>query len=323
MRRILAALCALILVFGISGCAAGNKSSDIPDYADVSEFETDLNAGQDMIGKTVTITVDKLVPDSAFGYNIQTGEHLNFCSADNPKVSAGDVLTVRVDDVAVFLQSYIIGYTVIKTVKKSNPVGSSRPEKSETVPKTDLPVISETYTDYSDKVDIEFEDYRNLWGGINAFLILTNNSDVPLTVDVSIIAYDSDKNKVGAQEGTAYAVSAGAKALVSFYFDDESATSVSYEIKSAEKETFFKDVIGKISVESNAAKNKQVATVTNNSRYDVSFLSVHCLFYNGDSLVFHSSNFISDLGSGDSSTVELDCYDDYDRCEFYFDGTGF
>lgn len=66
-----------------------------------------------MTGKTVCFTVDKLVPDSAFGYNLQAGEHLNFCSADNPKVSAGDTVTVSVEKVTSMLGSWIISYQMV------------------------------------------------------------------------------------------------------------------------------------------------------------------------------------------------------------------
>lgn len=58
----------------------------------------------------IKFTVDALVPNSAFGYNIQTGEHLNFCSPNNPDVSVGDTLVVEVTEVSSALGSYIISY---------------------------------------------------------------------------------------------------------------------------------------------------------------------------------------------------------------------
>lgn len=80
------------------------------DYDSISSFESALNDGDDVEGKTVEITVDEFVPDSAFGYNIQTGEHLNFCSLDNPGVKEGDTLIVKVTDVESVLGSFIIYY---------------------------------------------------------------------------------------------------------------------------------------------------------------------------------------------------------------------
>lgn len=107
MKRFLIGLLLLSFIFSLAGCGSGNIT---PDYEDAASFEAALNAGENLIGKTVKITVNTLVPDSAFGYNIQTGEHLNFCSEKNPNVSEGDTLIVEVTDVSSVLGSYIILY---------------------------------------------------------------------------------------------------------------------------------------------------------------------------------------------------------------------
>ena len=80
------------------------------DYKDAESFESALNSGDDLTGKTVTFTVDSIEPSSTFGYNLQAGEHLNFCSENNPKVKEGDTITVKVDEVKSFMGSYIIYY---------------------------------------------------------------------------------------------------------------------------------------------------------------------------------------------------------------------
>lgn len=99
---------------GITPTSNDNHAEAKPDYEDVVAFEKALNNGEDLTGKTVVITVNELVPDSAFGYNIQTGEHLNFCSPDNPGIKKGDTITVKVENVTSMLGSYIIGYEMVK-----------------------------------------------------------------------------------------------------------------------------------------------------------------------------------------------------------------
>ena len=103
-KRILALVFVLLL---LAGCGAQEV---VPDYADVASFEAALNTGEDLTGKTVQFTVDKIVPNSAFGYNLQTGEHLNFCSSSHPKVSVGDTVIAEVAEVKSVLGSYIIYY---------------------------------------------------------------------------------------------------------------------------------------------------------------------------------------------------------------------
>lgn len=98
-----------ILFLGLLLFVGCGKKEATADYT-TKEAETALNDGKDIEGKTVKITVDELVPDSAFGYNIQTGEHLNFVSTSNPKVEKGDELVVKVDKVESTMGSFIITY---------------------------------------------------------------------------------------------------------------------------------------------------------------------------------------------------------------------
>lgn len=88
----------------LTGCGAVE-----PDYT-TEAFEEALNEGENLEGKTVEITVDNLEPDSAFGYNIQTGKHLNFVSSSHPDVEKGDELIVEVEEIKNVLESYVITY---------------------------------------------------------------------------------------------------------------------------------------------------------------------------------------------------------------------
>lgn len=109
MKRVSLILVAVLIALCFVGC----KSETVaPDYTDIAAFETALNDGADLTGKTVQFTVAELVPNSAFGYNMQAGEHLNFCSSHNPKVEAGDTVIVEVKEVTSVLGSYIISYSM-------------------------------------------------------------------------------------------------------------------------------------------------------------------------------------------------------------------
>lgn len=88
--------------------------SSEPDYSDVASFEEDINAGMMVIGKTVQLTVETIVPDSAYGYNLQAGEHLNFCSYQHPGVQVGDTIIMKIEEVENYMGSYIISYTIVE-----------------------------------------------------------------------------------------------------------------------------------------------------------------------------------------------------------------
>ena len=112
MKKILAFFLIVALALCFVGCGATRPGD--PDYEDAAALEASLNAGTDVTGKVVQFTVSEVIPDSAFGYNLQTGEHLNFCSASNPNVAAGDTVTVEIKEVTSSLGSYIITYTLLK-----------------------------------------------------------------------------------------------------------------------------------------------------------------------------------------------------------------
>ena len=97
----------MMAVLLLAGC--GSSKPVKPDYT-TEQFESALNKGKNLEGKTVSVKVETLVPNSALGYNIEAGKHLNFVSSDNPNVKKGDTVIVKVTKVASTLGSYVISY---------------------------------------------------------------------------------------------------------------------------------------------------------------------------------------------------------------------
>ena len=112
MKKLFTIILAFTITLSLVACG-GNTEIEV-DYKNETVFEEALNNGEEITDKTVTFTVNELVPDSAFGYNLQTGEHLNFCSTNNPGVKVGDTITVKVTEVSSVLGSYIINYEMVK-----------------------------------------------------------------------------------------------------------------------------------------------------------------------------------------------------------------
>ncbi|MDM5338473.1 hypothetical protein QUF84_14750 [Fictibacillus enclensis] len=105
MKTLGIVLCSIVMIaLLLSGCGASE-----PDYT-TKQFETALKKGENVEGKTVAVTVRKMIPDSAFGYNIQAGEHLNFVSSDNPNVKKGDKVTLKAKELKSVLGSFLISY---------------------------------------------------------------------------------------------------------------------------------------------------------------------------------------------------------------------
>lgn len=88
----------------------GNNRKNV-DYDTAEAFEAALNKGENCTGKTVTFIVTEFHPDSAFGYDMWAGEHLNFVSEAKVEAKAGDEVTVKVERVESFLGSWIVYYS--------------------------------------------------------------------------------------------------------------------------------------------------------------------------------------------------------------------
>lgn len=101
------------------------------DYDNEESFENDLNAGMNLEGKTVRFIVGELHPDSTFGYNIWSGEHLNFVSSKNPDVKVGDVVTAKITSIKNVLGSWIIDYEKLSVQNGSDTTSKNNNSSDE------------------------------------------------------------------------------------------------------------------------------------------------------------------------------------------------
>lgn len=204
-RKIQSIICSLVLVtLLITGC--GGNSSVVLDYGDAESFEAALNAGENLEGKTVQFVALELHPDSATGYNVWAGEHLNFVSSRNPDIKAGDTVAVKATEITSTLGSWFIKYEKIgnavigdSTITSSGGNSSGKVEESGdsesgTTELNTLADISNTATvsdsgaetnvdeelDKIEAVDAGIEVFNTKYGGqyVSAYMAVKNNSSI-------------------------------------------------------------------------------------------------------------------------------------------------
>lgn len=84
------------------------------DYPDAASLEKALNDGVKVTGKTVQFDVVEYMPDSAFGVNCWSGEHLNFISDKELDIGKGNIIVGRITaEPTKVLGSWIIPYEVL------------------------------------------------------------------------------------------------------------------------------------------------------------------------------------------------------------------
>ena len=147
MKKTSVFLLSVILILLFAACGTNNNDVATGDeatqfYENAETFEAALNSGKNVVGSTVQFKVEKFVPDSTYGYNLQAGDHLNFCSNNDPDVNSGDTVSVEVAKVdKVFSNSYIIYYKekptviekgtteVVTTPPTEKPKATEKPKK--------------------------------------------------------------------------------------------------------------------------------------------------------------------------------------------------
>lgn len=110
IKKVLCFLGVIVMISSLTACGERKENTEIINYADAESFEAALNKGENLEGKIVQFVAGELKPDSAFGYNIWAGEHLNFVSSRNPDVKQGDTVVVKTTTIESTLGSWIIKY---------------------------------------------------------------------------------------------------------------------------------------------------------------------------------------------------------------------
>ena len=99
MKKVLSFIILFALVFSFAGCeidTSDDASGYSIDYTDAASFESALNGGAKVKGKTVQFYVKEYAPDSSLGINCHAGEHLNFIFENEIDVETGDTIIVRI-----------------------------------------------------------------------------------------------------------------------------------------------------------------------------------------------------------------------------------
>ena len=156
MKKFMCFIISALIIITMSAC-----SKDIVvDYPDATSFETALNNGENLEGKIVTFVAGEIEPQSAFGYDIYAGEHLNFVSSRNPDVQIGDIVTVKVTEINSIAGSWIIKYEKLRVQK-----GTGTNNITEFVNNTAME--SET-TEGTKEIAVDYEDAESFERDLNA-----------------------------------------------------------------------------------------------------------------------------------------------------------
>lgn len=135
MKRILSVSLLLLILISLIGCQSNKSTIEnndafknendntlemTIDYQNAKDFEDALNDGEKVENTIVQFDVVEYNPNSAFGINCWSGEHLNFISETELNVEVGDiVIGLITEEPAELLGSWIVFYKALKIEPKT------------------------------------------------------------------------------------------------------------------------------------------------------------------------------------------------------------
>lgn len=330
----------LIIVF-ILCFLTGCNSKQVIDYGDAKSFETALNAGNNLEGKIVRFKAMELHPNSAWGYNVWSGEHLNFVSSRNPNIKEGDEVIVKCKTIENILGSWIISYEIVSNAEvgvntvfytdddnlnnsdSNKDKESINKETTEATTQENTVVTQNTYSNNENYDVVEEGSYSDSLGHTTIIHKVLAKKNV--SVNASMIAYSADGSVIGKSMSDAE-LTEGEYNYFRYSFEVD-VSGATFETKFNAKKPSFSTGERKAveMVDYNVSGNDLLVTFKQTGNSVGSFAQFKLLLYNGDEIVGDENGYFSvyaeNLNGKDSTDVaKLWVYGkDFDRVEFFYE----
>ena len=283
-----------------------------------------------------------MIPNTALGYNVQAGEHLNFISSTNPNVKVGDIMTVKVDTVVSLLGTWLIRYEKLSSKAgspaTSEPAALENDSAPESTPAyTDTPVfmpdppapepaeaqqplelvdhgfcVSSTSGDtaYTDFCGMIYNPNETWIATFPKVLIIVKNDDG------TILATDHQTGSLVMPGdtvtlcGTVSVPTAGIADDTKVYFDVEwSDMDTDTFIYSGARTTDFE--ITNVSKQSSNYRNLITGEITNNYSEDVDSVNLSVILRKDGEIVYIDNTFVDNLQAGRPKVFQISSYHDW------------
>lgn len=312
----------VVLLAAVSICvltACGQAKIPL-DYGDETAFEADLNAGKDLVGKTVSFVAAELHPQSLSGYDIWAGEHLNFISAENPNVEVGETVTVQVTDVASVLGSWLLRYEKVDVVADEHTIYTAEAETSEEAEEVEQPQPLEIadYGYYMEPpysgADLVYMRYCGMIHNPNETL-MASYPKVTVTIsnpDGTVIATDSQTGSDVMPGDTVTLI--GMMSLPIGLITDETVSNmkvsvddfVSANLKQLPRTTDFE--INHVTEQTGKSQSFVTGIITNLTANAVDSVNLSMVMREDGKIVFMENTYMDDLLPGEETAFQFDRY---------------
>lgn len=337
MRRVFVMALTVIVMVLFTACG---KSIPI-DFADAESFEAALNAGENLEGKVVQFTAGGFHPDSAMGYDVWAGEHLNFISSSHPNIAQGDTVVARATKIENVLGSWVIAYERVDNGEvdehtRSFEGASVQNTSDESTATTDSNSTGSTggatitVTDRTDSsnsaagaglkieaIDADIVGFKSYFGPmVSAYVAFKNTSDYTIAIQEPCINYEDSNGKLLSTDTSARCVPEAIKPgqigyLYSLWHDISGVdTSNGFTFKPdgkiVEATNYYEVGVSDVSANVDDIMGvKVIGRGTNNSGRNLSLAGVGAVLFNKEGKVIGFGLGIESFDNGQTKSFEL------------------
>ena len=212
--------------------------------------------------------------------------------------------------IAIIIVLAIIGIASCGGDDESGTVSNNESSKDSSNKKSDN-------TDKLKDSDFEVTEYR--YG--TYILKVQNNSKKTVDIEAEVTALDENGESLSVASNDIYTLEPGKASVMEFYFDDGTPAKFEYNIDYSKSS--YESKVSNLDISETQNNKNVVIKCTNTSDDPVEFPQVSILFFKGDTLVEYDMGYLlpdsdDELKPGKSKSIELECYEDFDRYETFY-----
>lgn len=217
--------------------------------------------------------------------------------------------------IAIIIVLAIIGIASCGGDDESGTVSNNESSKDSSNKKSDN-------TDKLKDSDFEVTEYRYGEGNDNTYILkVQNNSKKTVDIEAEVTALDEKGESLSVASNDIYTLEPGKASVMEFYFNDGTPAKFEYNIDYSKSS--YESKVSNLDISETQNNKNVVIKCTNTSDDPVEFPQVSILFFKGDTLVEYDMGYLlpdsdDELKPGKSKSIELECYEDFDRYETFY-----